>query len=315
MVFKLRIAAVLSMLILMAGVTNAVESGNELKFFYLEPASQWQDGLPVGNGQVGAMVMGTVPQERIGLNHSWLWRDSKLRGRTNPKVAHHLPYIRKLFFEGKLIEASNAAHRLLGSQGVSNGNPPLHYEVHYGPDPFQPAGDLYINFPGQGDVEDYRRELDLSTAIARVTYGKNNVKYTREVFASSTEGIIVVRLSADKRNMITCSAELSRIEDPECTLMPWAEGERFGFVGEFYEKKRFAITAAVSLKGGEGEAFINEGRSGFRIKGADEALILLSITTDHNTNDPKGLCTKQLDWVALITSWRLLLVTPFCSIT
>ena len=260
------------------------ESSSDTKVWYKQPPTKWDEGFPIGNGHIGAMVMGTFPQERIGLNHCRLWRENKLKGRENPKVAHHLPAIRKMFFEGKIIEASNAANELLGRQKES------------GPDPFQPAGDLFINLPGQEKVSDYRRELDLSTGVTRISYRHKGVNYVREAFVSRADGLLVVRLSADKPSRITGEIELSRIDDPECKLTSWADDNQIGFVGEFIENVRFATIASVYTDGGK-LLSVSKNSAQLTVEKADEVLILLCVATDKETLDSKIYCLSQLEKV------------------
>ena len=253
------------------------------RLWYDRPATEWKEGLPIGNGTLGAMVLGGVEQERLALNHTWLWR-RKLQSRDNPKVAHHLPAIRKLFFEGKTAEASNAANQSLGSQ-------PIH-----GVDPYQPAGDLFIKFPDHEKVSDYRRELDLSTGIVRVSYQHKGVTYMREAFASTTDGVLVVRLTADKPGALACSIELGRTKDPECELSDIGTHNRIGLRGQFKEGASFAVMAEVVHKMG---MLLRPARlPAAHVKDGDEVLILLSIATEHEASDPQTSCALQLDRVA-----------------
>ncbi|MBA7699615.1 hypothetical protein ES703_108313 [subsurface metagenome] len=166
-----------------------------------------------------------------------------------------------------------------------------------GPDPYQPACDLFISLPGHEQASDYRRQLDLSTGIARISYRRNNVNYVREVFASRTDGIVVVRISADKPGSIDCEVALSRIDDPECTITPWAEGNRIGFVGEFIENVRFATAAAVVIERGKSLA-VKKDTARLNIEKADELMILLSVATDKEIRDCKTYCLSQLDKVS-----------------
>ena len=283
----------------------------DLLIWYDQPAQSMADALPLGNGCLGAKVFGDSENDRIALNHEWLWRDRKLRDRTNPDVAHHLPDIRKLFFEGKIIEASNAANNLLGSQRIPPdlGKPPMHT---YGPDPFQPVGDLNIVFPDHQEVADYRRQLDLSTGIVEVSYEHDGVKYNRKLFTSMADSVLVIHLSADQAEKITCQIKLSRIFDPECKIDPWTDGmpsmewtkkgsdswtdgNKIGFTGEFVENKTFAVTAAISATGNKVRTVWNGGWPEFQINGADEAFILLSMATDHETEHPLAFSVRQID--------------------
>ena len=274
---------------------TANKSGNDLELWYEQPAESWDQGFPIGNGHIGAQVLGTVSQERLALNHNRLWRENKLKGRENPEVAHNLPMIRELFFEGKLIEASNAANELLGRQ---KGEGFQGEWLNEGPDPFQPVGDLFISFPDhdQAAVSNYRRELDLSTSIARISYIHNDVTYLREIFVSRPDGVIVVRISADKPRSITSQVKLSRIDDPECTVAAWTQGNRIGFVGEFIENVRFAVAATVNIRGGRGLSR-QEDAAQISVEKADELLVLLSIATEKETDDCKTDCSSQLDTV------------------
>ena len=48
------------------------------KGFYLaHEAKSWEQGLPVGNGRQGAVLLGGVQQERIVLNEESLWYGGK----------------------------------------------------------------------------------------------------------------------------------------------------------------------------------------------------------------------------------------------
>jgi len=264
---------------------NTKKSRNDMTLWYQQPATNWQEGLPIGNGRIGAMVIGGVEQERITLNHGQLWRKKKLLGRENPEVAHNLPAIRKLFFDGKIVEGSNAANQLLGTQGITS------------PDPYQPVADLGIDVPDHIQVNDYRRELDISTGIVRISYQHEGVTCMREGFVSNSDGVLVIRLSSDHPKKITCAVNLSRISDPECTITPWIEGNRIGFVGEFEEGICFATAAAIMLKEGQAKPSKDTDFSKIDIEDADEALIILSIATVHETDNPKALCAAQLDKV------------------
>lgn len=298
--FKININYLLCMIFIGFMIMPVAEAEN-LKVFYDKPAEtstkKWYRRTSiVGNGRIAALVTGGIPRERIALNHEKLWRDIKLQNAENPDVSHFLPQIRKLFFEGKIIEASHLARENLGTQ------PACRFEIvdgkkvkHAGPDPHQPVGDVLITFPGHDEVDQYRREVDMSTGIAQVTYTYKRIKYTREVFAPSTENIIVIKLSADKPEMITCEIELSRMKDPECKIEPRIDGNRIGFNGEFIEKKSFAVSAIVLSEGGKGNAFIEKTAAKYSIKNANEVIILLSITTDSETKSPEKLCRTQLD--------------------
>lgn len=253
----------------------------DVKLLYLEPADNWTAGYPIGNGILGAMVTGGIGKERIALNHCRLWRENKLKGLENPKVAENLPRIRELFFEDRIKEANDFANELLGAQKFT------------GPDPFQPVGDLFIDFPGHRQVMDYRRELDLSTGIVKISYNYLEVNYLREIFISSTDGLIVVRLSADQPKALSCSISLSRTDDPECKMITWANENSIGFTGEFIEQVRFSAAAKVLTRGGK-SATGSDSSPSLAVDCADEVLILVSVATEKEAGNSKDFCLNQL---------------------
>ena len=312
-------------------------SNDNLVLWYREPAENFNRGLRIGNGRLGGTIMGGTEEERIGLNHTWLWRKWKLGGLKNPKVAHNLPMIRELFFEGKILEATKMANSMLGTQPITKpyAEDWSYITLHdsskeydpdqeersfreYGPDYFTTAGDLEILFPGHKDVINYKRSLDLSQGVARVSYEHNGVHFIRESFSSYADNVIVVHFTADRSGAISAELNLFRLPDNFCTILPWAEGNRMGFEGKFFEPLDFAVTAAVFVKGGTAEARVNEsrevalwsmwwqlmgkprtmertGRPEISVKGADSALILLSLATDYEDDNPRQFSEEQLD--------------------
>ena len=256
----------------------------DLKFWYRQPAGGWVEGLPFGNGHDGGMVLGYVEKERIALNHTRFWRERDWKDKTPQKVAHRLPEIQKLFFEGDLIKAGNEANKQLGVLTGINSD--------HGPGPYQPVGDLLIS-TGHKDVSDYRRQLDLSTGIVTVSYFHNGVKYLREIFASRSNDVVVVRFSADKPGVINANIELSRVEDEECVLVKWGRKSLIGFVGKYIENVTFAATAEVINKGGQ----LTEARkdqSQVSVKNANEVLIVVSMVTGKWTDDPKKYTVSKI---------------------
>jgi alpha-L-fucosidase 2 len=272
----------------MAQMVEATPSTDMI--WHAQPAANWIDGYPLGNGRIGAMMLGDATQQRFALNHTWLWRHMH-KDDTNPDVAANLPGIRKLFFEGKIVEASNAANASLGVQPYTS------------PDPFQPAGDLMVRFEGQAEATAFRRELDLQSAVARMAYQRGGTRIHSEAFVSLADGVLALRLRGDKTGAFTCDLSLSRIEDPECTLTTWVDGTRFGFKGVFPEGVHFAIAAEALVSGGQTTP-LPEGKAGLHLAGADEVTVLLSIETNQATDDPAGRCLKHIDAAKAVSGFN-----------
>ncbi len=266
------------------------------KLWYRQPAAEYMAGLPLGNGRLAAMVLGTVPRERIALNHEWLWRGVH-RDRDVQDCWQHLTEIRRLFFEGKVLEAGNLANATLGGPGGKSGQPNR-------VDPYQPLGDLWIELP-PGKVSDYRRELDLGRALVTVEYRANLTLLRRELLAHAVHPVIAIRLTAPEGGtFIGGSVELTRIEDPDCTVQPWAREEGFGFDAGFPEGLRFAVRTEVIA---EGQVIPGEAHAGVHLSNCPEVLLLLTAAVSVGGPDPAQACRDQLagvprEWEALLAS-------------
>ena len=166
--------------------------------WYRQAAETWDDALPVGNGRLGAMVFGTLAEERIQFNEETVWTGGPY-DQSREVEDGALAEIRRLVFAGKYFEANYLfSEKMLGD--------PVE-QMKY-----QPLGDLRVSFVGHDEQCDYRRELDLSTGVARTTYRIGDTTFTREVFASAPDQVIAVRIGADKPGGVSCAARLVGVE-------------------------------------------------------------------------------------------------------
>ena len=174
------------------GATDAGGTPNPLRLYYTSPAAKWTEALPIGSGRLGGMVWGGPAEDRIDLNDDTLWSGEPYDN-LNPKGLAALPDIRQFL----LLDDDRQAQELIESD--MNG----HYNQSY-----QPLGDVTVTFPFAGETTDYKRELDLAQAIARVRFTHGGVRYTREYFASYPSQTIVMRLTADTPGSVTFQATL-----------------------------------------------------------------------------------------------------------
>ena len=181
-------------MVFLAPVT-AAQSPNTL--WYASPAGQWVEALPVGNGRLGAMVFGGIARERIQFNESTLWAGSP-HDYAHPGASDVLDSLRTLLFSGKQKEADALASARVMSLPLTQSS-------------YQSFGDVSLTFPGldTGDVRGYRRSLDLDRATATTRFTIRGVTYTREVFATHPDGVIVMRISADRPANVTMSVGLT----------------------------------------------------------------------------------------------------------
>jgi alpha-L-fucosidase 2 len=166
-----------------------------LELWYDEPATNWTDALPIGNGRLGAMVYGGVEHERLQFNDDTLWTGGP-RSYAHQGAAKYLPEIRRLLLAGKQREAEKLAMDHFMSV-------PLRQMA------YQPFGDVELEFAGHDHVDKYRRSLDLDTAITTTTYNANGVGYRRKALASFPDRAIVVELTSDKPHALSFTARLA----------------------------------------------------------------------------------------------------------
>jgi alpha-L-fucosidase 2 len=248
----------------------------ELKLRYEQPANQWVEALPIGNGGFGAMIFGGVEQERIQFNHDTLF-NGQPHDYAHKGAVKHLPEIRRLLLEGKQKEADRLAGREFMSVGAGGGNRQQAY---------QPFGDLLLSFPGfKGKAADgYRRELDIDSAVALVEFVLDGVTFKREVFASHPDNVIVTRLESSRAGSLNFIASLTCPHD-EVTIK--SSGKDLLVMTGKVKKgvTRLEARLLVRVEGGK----VIAGDAGVEIKGADSAtLILAGASSFVNYKDVSG---------------------------
>ena len=203
--------------------------------WYDKPAAKWVEALPVGNGCVSAMIFGGANQERLQLNEATLWAGGPYDP-VNPQARAALPEVRQLVFEGKYREAA----RLISARVMAK---PL------GQMPYQTVGDLLLTFP-DASVKNYRRDLNLDTATAAVSYTSDGVRYTREVFANAPDKVIVVRLTADRPKKISFVASMKtpmkasvQTDGSDTLVMNGKGGDAGGIKGQLQYEARVKVIA------------------------------------------------------------------------
>jgi alpha-L-fucosidase 2 len=163
--------------------------------WYAQPAVKWTDALPIGNGRLGAMIFGGVTDEHLQFNEDTLWTGHP-HDYANINALQALPKIRELLAAGKNKEAGwLAKSNFLGTPSRQKA--------------YQPFGDLRLHFSGADNSTDYRRELNLDSAIASVSFRANGTTFRREAFASHPDQTIVLRFTADKAAQISFTLQMT----------------------------------------------------------------------------------------------------------
>ena len=245
------------------------------RLWYDKPAKDWNEALPVGNGRLGAMVYGDYRRETIQLNEESLWAGAK--SDANAASADKLPEIQQLLLNGEIGKAVELSEKYMKSD-------PLRIRS------YQPFGNIYIDLltgrSVNSAVSDYRRELDLETGIASVSYTLNQVTYKREVFVSAENDVVVIRLSADTPGALTFRLHYDREQDATACPVSANELEIKGQIIDLPEAEmgaigphmRFAGRIAGFHKGGQLMALNNA----FYVEKADEVVFYLTAATDYN---------------------------------
>ncbi|HEY9172162.1 MAG TPA: glycoside hydrolase family 95 protein [Verrucomicrobiae bacterium] len=252
--------------------------------WYRQPAAKWVEALPVGNGRLSAMVFGGVSQERLQLNEGTLWAGGPYDP-VNPNAKEALPQVRQLVNEGKYREAAT----LISAKVMAK---PLTQM------PYQTVGDLLLTFASGTNAENYRRELNLDTAITSLSYTSDGVRFTREVFASAPDNVIVMRLTADKPGRISFAAGMKtpmpasvETEGNDTLVMRGTGGSSAGIKGQIKYQARARILAKRGKTTAEGGKV--------SVANADEVVLLITAATSYKnfddvSGDPEGIVTKQL---------------------
>lgn len=162
------------------------------KLTYKRPASRWEEALPVGNGRIGGMVYGGTAREAIALNEDTLWSGFP-RDQANYDALRHLKRARELVFAKEYKQAEALVEeKMLGRRTEA----------------YQPLGHLHLEHQGGDKAADYRRELDLDSGIAAVTYRVDDTVYSREIFVSAVDQVMVVHIQAAGKASIDMTAWL-----------------------------------------------------------------------------------------------------------
>jgi alpha-L-fucosidase 2 len=276
------IKAFLTGLLVSAGLAAAAAARKPLppaalKLWYRHPATNWNEALPIGNGRLAAMVFGQPGRERLQLNEETVWAGEP-GNNVVPGVYDGIQGVRKLLFEGKYKEAQELSNQTFPRQAAPTTN--------YGM-PYQTVGNLLLTFPGHEAATNYYRDLDIQQAVAKVSYQVAGVTYTRELFASLTDQVIVVRLTASKPGSITCRLGMSSPQlqhslkaEPTKLVLAGVSGNNDNKVG----KVRFQAHVVPRLEGGT----LTATDSTLQITGATAATVYISMGTNFRNYKDLG---------------------------
>lgn len=268
------------LLLLFLSTNLMFAKGNDVSLWYDTPADEWMKSLPIGNGRLAAMVYGGIDNETIALNESSMWSGEYDKHQEQPFGKQRLNDLRKLFFEGKLVEGNKLAGKYLSGT-------PHSFGTHL------PIGDLKLDFIHSGkEVTDYHRSLSLNEGIGKVSYCVGGVHYTREYFATNPDDVIVIRVTADKKKSISAALSLSLLreaqistEDNQLIFNGKATFPKLGTGGVCFEGR-------ISVKAPR--ATVQMASDKVTVDDADELTIVIDIRTDYKNSHYRDLCKKTV---------------------
>ena len=250
--------------------------------WYKQPAEQWLQALPVGNGFLGGMVFGGTQTERIALSEATAWSGAPATGEVNPGALPHLDEMRKLFFDGKYAEFQLLCNKYLPGHAKNFGTN-------------LPLPELQLAFEDYGDTSEYRRSLDLDTAIASVRFRSGDAVFTREVLASHPHNVLVIRLTSNKPGRLNIRMGIGKNILPGSVA---AAHDTLVFQGHAYEHMHSSghdgvalqIHARLILDGGT----LSPAAQAIDVRKANSVTVLISIATNFHGSDPESTCRQRL---------------------
>lgn len=275
-----RFTIMISCFLINISFINSQQSSPSFKIWFTRPAENWNEALPVGNGRLGTMIFGGIENERIQLNEESVWTGNP-RWDANTNAMKNLPKVRQLLFEGKYSEAEKLAQSgILGSFRRDNAST------------YQTLGDLTLSFGSYPGASNYRRELDIEEAVAKVTYTANQVNYSREIFSSFPDQALIFRLTADKEGALTFTARLTR---PGNKAVISASGNEISMSEHVGNGTGVKMEAKIKLLADGGK--IITGGDSIHVEKANAVTIFLTTATDYFGMDPATVSTAQLNAV------------------
>lgn len=246
-----------------------------MKLWYREPAQDWVEALPIGNGKLGGMVFGDPVTERIQLNEESVWSGSA-RQRRNPDAQKSLPVIRQMLREGKIQQAQTLAQMTLSGVPESGRA-------------YQTLGDLFLEFEGMQEIAEYHRELDLDKGTVTVSFVCGGTRYTREMLCSAPDQVIALQLEAKGSEKLNFRCRMTRPMWPD--TIGKEQPDRIwmsGYTGQA------GIAYCAMLHIGKTDGTVAVLGEYLCVQDATYAELYLAASTDYWKEQPENTCRQAL---------------------
>ncbi|MBP3776209.1 MAG: glycoside hydrolase family 95 protein [Prevotella sp.] len=232
-----------------------------MHLWYDKPARYFEESLPIGNGKLGALVYGGTDTCLIHLNDITFWTGKPVDRNLDAEAHQWIPRIREALF--------NEDYQLADSLQLHVQGPNSQF--------YQPLGTLCLIDENKGTVSQYRRELNLDSALVNDQFLRNGKSFTREYFASYPDKLIAIRLKGDINCKLVMTAQVPHqvksTSNAQLTMTGHATGDPM-------ESIHFCTMLQVKTDG-----TVSTADSTLTISHAKEAVIYLVNETSFNGFD------------------------------
>ena len=252
----------------------------KLSLWYQQPAQEWMQATPAGNGRLGAMIYGGTETETIALNEITLWSGQYDEEQEIPCGKEMLAKIRRLFFEGNIEEGNRLGSRYLYGR-------PNSFGTHL------PFGDLKIKSGHDlSGIKNYKRELDIEQSITTVTYQASGINYKREYICSNPDDVLLIRLTSDKKNALNLEIGLDLLRESEISIA----ANTLSFSGQalFPQLGPGGVFYLGNIHVASEKGTISATEKTLKVNNSDEVVITIDIRTDYKNPDYKALCGQTI---------------------
>ena len=260
----------------------------------IQPATRWEDALPIGNGTLGALVYGNICHETIIFNHEACWFGEEKA--SPPNISGNLPELREMLENGQWAFADQFLNVMFLEKGYVPGQK----------NNYHPASQLKIDMVPRAPFTDYERMLDFSTGEARVTWFEGDVRFTRSCFVSRADDLICIRISNDIDD-ISCALRLQQQDLNEENshakgkLYKWSDipiafskdvdNNEFQVIGTYEDGNQFGTLLRVIAEDGK----LEESQGTLHISKAKEVLLLVDMFANKPEKDAIDLIRNKFD--------------------
>mgnify|MGYP001491146216 CR=1 FL=1 len=265
--------------LLFLSVSQTIFAQSQYVLWYTQPAEYFEEAFLMGNGTMGATVYGGVNHEKILLNEATLWSGEPVDSSDlNPDAYKYIPLIREALANEDYKKADSLNHFVQGAYSES----------------YAPAGNLLIDFSHNAPFTEYRRELDIDSAVSKISYNVDGIFFTREYFVSHPQQIMAIRLTASKKNALNFTIHFesllkytTSVSDSTLQIRGYApyhaEPSYRGDIPDavlFDEKRGTRFTTLFRVSSTDG--IIQYSDTSLTVTEASEAVILVSLATSFN---------------------------------